>query len=565
MTSPSQFLGFDALKNPIRLTRAERKAHMHVIGSSGSGKSKFLEWMMRRDLDNRQGFCLIDPHGMLYDEVLQYAAHHCLEQDIVPLNLSDPKAIIPFTPFRRTEGGDVSVQVDEKTALTLAAWNARHSDETPTLERTLSLIFTAAIEENLSLPDLRHFINFESKEIRAHFIERLESPLVQDELVQLQLLRRQEWHAEVLSTRNRLFRLLRSTTLSRFMGLPDRSINLREIMDKGKVLLVKANPSKTLSRANARVATALMLHQFFTEAQERTKDEFGNDPEPYYLYVDEFQNLITNDIGDILDQSRKRGLFTILAHQRFGQIDQDIAEAVLTNCHIKAVFGGLPVPSARLMAEEFFIGEIDPKRVKVAIYQTKFWPEYRRDTVYTHGTSSGKSHSSGSQFQSGESSSFGSSQCFGPNEWFLGGQYGSSDQWGTSSGSGSSDSDSDSSGESESEADIPIFVPVPFQELSSLQHYTPEEQLLEFTAALKNQFPRHCFIKIHQQDAQPMLVPFVEQLYVSPANKVWYEEVLLKRENALSIEEVDRLLAEREENLLAEIEAESALPEDFRE
>src|SRR5205085_1723765 len=130
------FLGFNALGNRIRLTRDDRKAHMHVIGSSGSGKSKFLEWMMRRDLDNRQGFCLIDPHGMLYDEVLQYAAHHVLERHIVLLNLSEPKAIIGFNPFQRIEGADVSVQVDEKTALTLAAWSARDSDETPTLERT---------------------------------------------------------------------------------------------------------------------------------------------------------------------------------------------------------------------------------------------------------------------------------------------------------------------------------------------------------------------------------------------------------------------------------------------
>src|SRR5207244_3113188 len=90
---------------------------------------------------------------------------------------------------------------------------------------------------------------------------------------------------------------------------------------------------------------------------------------------------------DMLDQVRKFGLFMILAHQRFGQLDENLVDAALTNCGIKAVFGGLSVPNARRMAEELFIGELDPKRIKVAIYQTKFWPQYARDKVYSHGSS----------------------------------------------------------------------------------------------------------------------------------------------------------------------------------
>jgi len=125
--------------------------------------------------------------------------------------------------------------------------------------------------------------------------------------------------------------------------------------------------------------------------------------------------------------------------------------------------------------------------------------------------------------------------------------------------------DGESSANSESEADIPIFEPVPFEELSSLQHYTSEEQLLEFTAALKEQYQRHCFIKIHQQDAQPLLVPFVERFYTSEKNLAWYEEKLLKAADALSPEEVDRMIQSREEDLLQELQRDTELPEDFRE
>ena len=70
----------------------------------------------------------------------------------------------------------------------------------------------------------------------------------------------------------------------------------------------------------------------------------------FYLYMDEFQNFVSLDIADMLDQVRKFGLFTVLSHQRFGQLDDNITDAVLTNCRIKAVFGGLTVESAQLMA-----------------------------------------------------------------------------------------------------------------------------------------------------------------------------------------------------------------------
>src|SRR3954454_15205047 len=100
-------LGYDAAKKPALLSPDDRRTHMHVIGSSGSGKSKFLEHLMRQDLDHRQGFCLIDPHGTLYKAVLDYASHHVLDRNVIPLNLSEPGDIIGFNPFQRAPAGDI--------------------------------------------------------------------------------------------------------------------------------------------------------------------------------------------------------------------------------------------------------------------------------------------------------------------------------------------------------------------------------------------------------------------------------------------------------------------------
>jgi hypothetical protein len=257
------------------------------------------------------------------------------------------------------------VQVDRRITATMHAWNVASTDQTPTLERVLRLVYTSMFEQELGLPKIQHLIDFNAHAVRDHLIGRLHSPLVQKEWREIQQLRATDWRAETLSTKNRLFRLLTSPTLARFMGIPERTLNLKEIMDEGKILLVNLAPSDHLSHENALVFGALLVNEFFEHALRRQRDRRGKDPQPYYLYMDEFQNFVSLDIAEMLDQVRKFGLFLVMAHQRFGQLDESLIDAVLTNCGIRAVFGGLPAESARVMAQEMFISDLDAKKLRL--------------------------------------------------------------------------------------------------------------------------------------------------------------------------------------------------------
>jgi hypothetical protein len=566
----SLLLGYDAKGRPIRLKLEDRRTHAHVVGSSGSGKSKFLESLMRGDLKNHQGFCLIDPHGTLYDEMAAYCAHHVLDREILFLDLSRPEQIVGFNPFQRSPDGDVSVQVDRRIAATMHAWNVENTDETPTLARTLRLIYTVMLELNVGLPQVSHLIDFNAHKVRGHLIDRLKNPLIQNEWRELQQLKAKDFRQETLSAKNRLFKFLSSKALCRFMGLPGTSINLQDVMDQGKILLVNLAASDHLSHDNARAFGALLVNEFFECALRRKKSERGKDPEPYYLYLDEFQNFVSLDVANMLDEVRKFGLFLVLAHQRFGQLDENIRDGILTNCGIKAVFGGLPVESAQLMASELFIGELDPTKIKAAIYQTKFWPQYSRDKVYGRATSHTTGTMQSTSSSSTEGSVFGSvmgdsttASFFQGQDWFsipqptgMGAQTSSSslsDISSQNSSTGESLGESEGFSEVDSEADIPIFIPVPFQELSSIQYFTMDEQLTQLTAALKEQFQRHCFIKVKQQPTQPMLVPFVKRFTTSTENVRWYRGQQLQKYSALPISEVDRLLEEQDAALLDRI------------
>src|SRR5207247_3375092 len=108
-------------------------------------------------------------------------------------------------------------------------------------------------------------------------VDRLQSEFIQKEWQELLPLGRKEWQQEILSAKNRLFRLLTSKTLARIMGLPGRSLDLNDIIEKQKILLVNLATSDTFSREHARVFGALLVNEFFEAAKRRKKDARGAD------------------------------------------------------------------------------------------------------------------------------------------------------------------------------------------------------------------------------------------------------------------------------------------------
>jgi len=551
-------IGFNANEENIYLNPDIRtKTHMHVIGSTGAGKSKFLEWMIRGDIKNGSGVCLIDPHGTPYNDVLKWCAYHNIgvwdDREIILLNPSKGDYVIGFNPFLKTEY-DVSVQVDSMITATIRAWDMANTDQTPTLERWLRCIYQVLIEKQASVVASKSLIDYQKSEVRRYLTSNLSEPLIESEWQQLDGLKStRQFREEMQSTKNRLMRFLCHPQICRFMGMQSLNINLREIMDEGKILLVNLSDSSHLSPDNARVFGALLINELCQQAKLREKDEYNRDPKPFYVYMDEFQNFVSLDIASGLDQLRKFGLHFILAHQRFGQLgdlDSDIVDAILTNAKIRAVFGGLPRKYAKLMVEEMFTN-LDLKQIKKAIYQTKFYPVYTRDQVFSSAYNSTKGRSSLSSLSTGSSTHFTAAG----EGWFdipfdIPQEIGTTEFDGSGSGSGEFGAE----GKVSATIDIPIFHPVPFKELSSEEYWKLEELIWQLSDALKKQLLRHCFIEMPNQETQPMLVPFVQEYRVFPEDLVEYQETLYQKANALPKEQTDMLLEQEKERLEKETE-----------
>src|SRR4051812_25909470 len=107
---------------------ALESTHMHVIGSSGYGKSKFLEWLMRGLLGHQDaGFCVIDWHGTLYRDLLNYfASKWYTGRKVYLLDPSQRSYITGFNPFS-SGAGDVSALVSRRIDSTVKPWGAQNT------------------------------------------------------------------------------------------------------------------------------------------------------------------------------------------------------------------------------------------------------------------------------------------------------------------------------------------------------------------------------------------------------------------------------------------------------
>src|SRR5438094_3629838 len=85
-------LGIVTAKVPFGITVADRRRHMYVLGKSGSGKSTLLRNLIVQDIAEGRGLMLLDPHGDLAEELLDYIPPRRVEDVIyvAPADLSHP-------------------------------------------------------------------------------------------------------------------------------------------------------------------------------------------------------------------------------------------------------------------------------------------------------------------------------------------------------------------------------------------------------------------------------------------------------------------------------------------
>jgi Type IV secretion-system coupling protein DNA-binding domain len=335
-----------------KIPQKDRAIHMYVIGASGSGKTKFIEFPIMQDIDLRNGFGIIDPHGDLIEETkgllasyYQHTQDEGIFDRVVIVDPTDPKYTVAFNVLEIPDGVAPIEQAQELIMvfkrIWADSWGARMED----LLRN-SLIALAQAER--TLVDLPQFLT--QKDFRSQVMAKVSNQMARLYFERFDSLSRGnqlQWSDPVT---NKVNAFLADERVSQMLSFPKSSFNLREIMDKKKILLIKLNKGRLQESAD--LLGSLFMAKIQLAAFSRT-----NIPEaarvPFYLYIDEFQNFASETFGVVLSEARKYGLSLIMAHQTLQQIPEELRSVILGNAGIQVYFR-VNRKDAELLAKEAF-------------------------------------------------------------------------------------------------------------------------------------------------------------------------------------------------------------------
>ncbi len=355
----------------------DRRRHFYIIGKSGTGKSTILKSMLKQDAANGKGICLIDPHGDLVEGLLPH----------IPRERADD--VIVFDP------GDLG------RPMGMNILEAKTADEKEFMSQEALAIFIKLFGEEIMGPRLQHYFRngcltlmedddegaslidlprlFTDESWQRYKVTKVKNPVV-----------RSFWEKEMASTgarekqemipyfSSKFGPFITNAQIRNIIGQTKSGFNFREVMDEGRILLCNLSKGK-LGDLNAQLLGMIMVSKLQMSAMSRV-DTDEEDRLDFYMYVDEFQNFVTESFASILSEARKYRLNLIIAHQYISQItklggggkgkqeDTTIRDAVFGNVGSMMCFK-IGASDAEYMAKEYAPVFSDQDLVNIANYQ----------------------------------------------------------------------------------------------------------------------------------------------------------------------------------------------------
>ncbi len=338
------------IDRPFGLRARDRRAHMYVVGKTGTGKSSLLEMMIRQDIMAGNGLALFDPHGDLAERLYVWIPGSEKEK-VIYLNVPDPEQPFGFNPLegvppiRRSLAANGIIEALKK--LFDDAWGMR-------LEYILRNALLLLLEQpEATLADVVRL--FHDKEFRGEAVDRSTNEQVtRFWTTEFEKFGRHRSEA-VTPIENKLGSLLVDPFVSRILTVPKSTFHPREIMDSGKVLLVNLAKGK-IGEAPAMLFGGLLVTMLGLSGLARADAVEGR--RDFFMYLDEFQTFTTLALVNMLAELRKYGVGLVLANQFIDQIDVELRNAVFGNVGTLVVFRVGSLDAAKLVHE--LLPKLDP-------------------------------------------------------------------------------------------------------------------------------------------------------------------------------------------------------------
>lgn len=345
-------------KREIRIRDADRQRHIYIIGQTGSGKSYTMANMAVQDIQKGAGCCLIDPHGGLIDEYVLPNIPKERAEDVIYFDPADTKRPIGLNllEYDSQYPEQKTFVVNEMISIFDKLYNLSQTGG-PMFEQYMRNAMQLVMddpESGATLLDIPRVLA--DKEYRTYKLSKTTNIVV-----------KKFWEEEaekaggeaalanmVPYITSKLNTFISNDYMRPIIAQQKSGFNFRKIMDEGKILLINLSKGR-IGDLNAELLGLVLVGKILMAALSRV-DIPEEQRKPFYLYIDEFQNYVTESIAVILSEARKYKLCLTMAHQYVGQLVQDgdttIKDAVFGNVGTIMAYR-VGVEDAEIFAKQF--------------------------------------------------------------------------------------------------------------------------------------------------------------------------------------------------------------------
>ena len=316
---------FRGEKRKFGIKQDDRRRHTYVIGKTGMGKSNMIENMAIQDIKMGHGLAYVDPHGEGAERLLDFVPSSRVN-DVIYFNPADLDFPIALNAVEQVDVEHRHLVASGLVGVFKKIWADSWG---PRLEYVLRNAILALLEYPGStlLGIMRILVD---KTYRNKVILKIKDPVVKSFWVEEFAKYPDRFAAEAVAPiQNKVGQFLSNPLIRNIVGQVKSSIDMREVMDSSKILIVNLSKGK-VGEDTSSLLGAMMITKLQLAAMSRV-DIPEHERKDFYLYVDEFQNFATEAFANILSEARKYRLDLILANQYITQMPEIVSDAVFGN------------------------------------------------------------------------------------------------------------------------------------------------------------------------------------------------------------------------------------------
>jgi len=308
------------------IKKADRRRHMYILGKTGTGKSTLLKNLIIQDIRDGRGVAVIDPHGDLAEDLLNYIPSQ-RTNEVVYFNLADHGQPIGFNILEALDPHLKPLVASNIISIFKNIWPDFWG---PRLEYILYHSVASLLDFQpstlLGIPRL-----LEDSKYRSQVVKKIQDPFVKNfwlnEYEQYAANFRKEAIAPI---QNKVGQFLSSPPIRNVLGHVKSKINMGFLMDNHRILICNL-PKGKIGEDKTLLIGSLIITKIFLASLARV-DQPEEKRKDFYLYLDECQHFTAGGVlASILSEARKYRLNLTLTNQYLGQLPEEIKKAILGN------------------------------------------------------------------------------------------------------------------------------------------------------------------------------------------------------------------------------------------